>query len=364
MQCSVSEAALAQRRQRWRRVTQGGFFALFLLAPALNLFRLDLYEGRFWLLGFRLGLGIDAFQAGQLDALGVSLRIFWGAIVPVVAAVALFLTVARRWGRLYCGWLCPHFSVVEWLNGWLQRACGRISLWQRTPRWASGQSPERWAWAIFALGALGMGALWAITLLTYLLPPAVVWGHLLEGSLTPNQARFIGVAWALFVIEFTLARHLFCRFGCAMGLFQSLAWMSRPDALVVTFARQRARECADCQPPSGSACEDACPMRLKPRQVKRMMFACTQCGRCLSACADDQARRGQNPSLIWAVGEDALRETLRQRREAETARPEPPAGPGRPDTASGAALGDHDAPSAASAHTPKRRAAAAPQALV
>jgi ferredoxin-type protein NapH len=26
------------------------------------------------------------------------------------------------------------------------------------------------------------------------------------------------------------ARHLFCRFGCAVGLFQSLAWMANPKA--------------------------------------------------------------------------------------------------------------------------------------
>jgi ferredoxin-type protein NapH len=34
----------------------------------------------------------------------------------------------------------------------------------------------------------------------------------------------------VFTLEFALARHLFCRFGCAVGLFQSLAWMANPGA--------------------------------------------------------------------------------------------------------------------------------------
>jgi polyferredoxin len=113
-----------------------------------------------------------------------------------------------------------------------------------------------------------------------------------------------------------LARHLFCRFGCAVGLFQSLAWMANPRALVVAFARQRARDCRDCstaQAPEGSACDNACPMRLKPRNIKRLMFSCVQCGQCLTECESSHAPRGANRNLEWTVGVDALRETLKQR---------------------------------------------------
>ena len=48
-----------------------------------------------------------------------------------------------------------------------------------------------------------------ITLLTYLLPPAEVWGNLVDGSLTANQARFLAVGTLVFTLEFTLARHPF-----------------------------------------------------------------------------------------------------------------------------------------------------------
>jgi heterodisulfide reductase subunit C len=56
-------------------------------------------------------------------------------------------------------------------------------------------------------------------------------------------------------------------------------------------------------------------MRLKPRNIKRMMFSCVQCGQCLSACDASQTAQQRTPTLQWQVGEQALRETLRQRAE-------------------------------------------------
>ncbi len=50
----------------------------------------------------------------------------------------------------------------------------------------------------------------------------------------------------MLLIELLLARHLFCRYGCAVGLFQSLAWMANRRAMVVGFDRSRAAACAAC----------------------------------------------------------------------------------------------------------------------
>jgi len=310
-----------QRLQRARRATQAGFFALFLLAPAFNLLRFDLTDAQLWFLGQRWTLGIDAFLHGQATATQAALGILLRGILPALLLVALVLGVAWRYGRVYCGWLCPHFSLVEGLNGLLQRACGKLSLWDRRSTARAGLAPNtgpqrRW-WPVFFASAAFFGLLWAVTLLTYLLPPATVWGNLLQGQLTANQARFIFIGGALFTAELVLARHLFCRFGCAVGLFQSLAWMANPHALVVAFNRRRASACRDCSTPDapeGSACDAACPMRLAPRHIKRMMFSCVQCGQCVIACETSHHGRGTQANLQWTVGVDALRETLRQRR--------------------------------------------------
>ena len=111
--------------QRLRRATQVGFFVLFLLAPALNLLRFDLSEAQLWFLGVRWTLGIDALRAGEIDATQAGLNLVLRALLPLVVLAGSFLWVAYRYGRLYCGWLCPHFSMVESLNNLLHRACGK-----------------------------------------------------------------------------------------------------------------------------------------------------------------------------------------------------------------------------------------------
>jgi len=266
-------------------------------------------------LGQRWTLGIDALRQGQTSPIETAVSILTRGIVPGVVFVVIFMTMAYRFGRLYCGWLCPHFSVVETLNTLMHKASGKFSLWDKstTPH-ATRQPNEIW-WLCFALLSLLCAFLWAVTLLTYLLPPAEIWGNLLNWSLTANQTRFISIATVIFTMEFVFARHLFCRFGCAVGLFQSLAWMANDKGMVVSFDRDRAKECLTCDDPRGSACDHDCPMRLHPRNIKRMMFSCVQCGRCLSACENSQNHFERAPSLEWHIGEDAVRETMRQRRQ-------------------------------------------------
>jgi heterodisulfide reductase subunit C len=58
-------------------------------------------------------------------------------------------------------------------------------------------------------------------------------------------------------------------------------------------------------------------MRLNPRNIKRMMFSCVQCGQCLNACGASQSAQQRTPTLEWRVGVDALRETLRQRQREQ-----------------------------------------------
>jgi ferredoxin-type protein NapH len=205
---------------------QLGFFALFLSAPALNLLRFDLTETQLWVLGFKWSLGIDAFVRGETTATQAALSIILRGILPALLLVGGFMTVAYKYGRLYCGWLCPHFSLVETLNDLLHRATGKLSLWDKQPTPRGSRQPQRRWWPLFVLSCAFFGFLWAITLLTYLLPPAQVWGNLLQGTLTPNQARFIGIGSLVFTAEFLLARHLFCRFGCAVGC--SRAWPGWP----------------------------------------------------------------------------------------------------------------------------------------
>ncbi len=112
--------------------------------------------------------------------------------------------VSWKYGRLYCGWLCPHFSVVETINQLMRRTIGRQSLWDREAL------PEKNAdgshhpanplyWFVLLPLVLAFAFVWAIVLLTYLLPPAEIYGNLWHGTLTRNQSVFLSVGTFAFL---------------------------------------------------------------------------------------------------------------------------------------------------------------------
>ncbi len=301
--------------QRKRGLFQMSFFLLFLLAPPLDIFRLDLHLGHFILFGqdWTLGLG-----TGELSAAEMTLNVILRGFLPLALVAGTVLLVAWRWGRLYCGWLCPHFSMIEVINRLMQKASGKPSLWETAavdPTQPDGSrlSTSSSYWLPTVLLIISFAFIWALTLLTYLLPPFEIYHNLLTASLTPNQWRFLLVATFLLSIEFTFARHFFCRYACAVGVFQSHAWMANSKAMVVNFDRQRAAACLDCN----KACDNVCPMRLKPRNIKRKMFACTECAQCISACSQVQAPKNQPSLLKWTSGQDAeeISETLLGKRK-------------------------------------------------
>lgn len=289
-----------------RSITQIGFFTLFVLAPPLDIFRYDLTLGHFILLGQDWTLRLDALHgvgAGSFDA---ALHVLFLGLLPILLVAVGFLWVAWRWGRVYCGWFCPHFSIVEVVNNLMRRATGKPGLWEKQPlpeKQPDGsiQKPNAWYWLPTIGAVLAFAVLWSVSLLTYLLPPFEIYSNILHMELTRNQALFLGVATTVFSLEFLVTRHLFCRFGCAVGLFQSLAWMSNRRALVIAFDTRRAQACRGCN----NACDNACPMRLQPRTLKRRMFTCTECGECITACATVQGGQRERSLLQWVQGDDA-----------------------------------------------------------
>jgi len=303
----------AERTQRQRVFWQVGFFVLFVVAPVFDILRFDLDAGHAVVLGFDWRLGLDDFFAGRIGATEAGLNILLRLFLPILAGAIVFIAIAWRWGRLYCGWLCPHFSVVETINRLMRHASGRPSIWEKKP--LPDRNPDgsafvvdpRWWWLTVPL-AVGFAFVWAVVLLTYLLPPMEVYSNLIKLTPTRNQFIFVTAGTVVLSIEFLFARHLFCRYGCAVGLFQSLAWMSNRSAMVVGFERPRAAECGTCYRADGvgaAACEVVCPMRLKPRSTKNAMFTCTQCAQCISACNTVQ---GEGATLLQWIDKEAARQ--------------------------------------------------------
>ncbi len=282
------------KRFFWRT----SFFLLFLFAPILDLFRFDLIQNHFIFLGQPWALGLSAFQTGEITASEMAWNMLLRFFLPLGLIVGGGFFISWKWGRLYCGWLCPHFSVVEIINHLMRHTFGKHSLWSKKKlpekqKDGTQIKPNKKYWVVTLFAILFFSFVWAVVLLTYLLPPKTIYTNLWHFNLTQNQFTFITIATFLLSIEFTFARHLFCRFGCAIGLFQSLVWMANKKAMVVGFNRQRAKDCASCD----NSCEHACPMQLKPRSLKRHMFTCTQCMQCVNACEKVQTLQDE-PALL------------------------------------------------------------------
>ena len=302
--------------QRYRALAQIGFFALFALTPIFDLFRYDLTERHAYFLTIPWHLGIDDLIAGRVDAGTAAVNLVFYLFLPVLGAGALIIGVAWKWGRLYCGWLCPHFSVVETINRLMLLATGKHSLWDKnkTPPWEPDGTPaprDKRYWFAVVPAAIAFALAWAVVGLTYLMPPFQVYSGLFSLNLHRGEVIFLVAATTVLSLEFLFARHLFCRYACAVGIFQSFAWMGNKKAMVVGFERGRLSDCASCLNGHGSACDAVCPMRLKPRNVKRWMFACTQCGQCISACTTVNRGNPQGQLLRWVANDAARRNEAR-----------------------------------------------------
>ncbi|MDQ7048944.1 MAG: 4Fe-4S binding protein [Enterobacterales bacterium] len=272
---------MSLQKQIIRSITQISFFVLFCVAPLFNLFRFDLDQGHFYLLGFHWSIGIgEALSSGQL---AVNLLVY--GLLPVVSLLIFGFYLFYRFGRIYCGWLCPHFSLVETFNRLMLKASGKMSIWLKKSLSESQLNQleikkNRLWWFVLVPLVLLMGFTWALVLLTYIINPQEVYSQVWNFQLTFAKQVFLIAASFILSLEFLLARHLFCRFGCAFGLFQSLAWMANRRGLRIWFDKSRSNQCKDCD----NDCDHACPMQLKPRSLKRHMFSCTQCNLCVTAC--------------------------------------------------------------------------------
>lgn len=289
--------------QRSRLVVRTLFFALFLLAPVLNIFRFDLPTTHFIVFNQVLSFDMTAEWVRNSDYIDTGLRVLIRFILPLIILVVAGIFIFYHWGRLYCGWLCPHFSVVELINDLMNKRTGRVTIWENP----KGPNKGQWFdWLIITLVSAAIAFLWALGLLSYLLPPIPLYTDLVTGNLGLYPGIFLFVATLVFTIDFVLARHLFCKYGCAFGLIQSLFWMMNSKAMLVKFDRDRAKLCQDCD----KDCETACPMRLPVRSFKRAKFTCTQCAQCISACQDVQKDNPDGTLLDWSEGEKSRHSSL------------------------------------------------------
>lgn len=272
----------------WRHsLVQPLFWALFFLAPLTGLFATDVIAGDVIFLGQRYPF---SFQS-----------LMWLPIVFYAGVLAIGV-ISLRTGRLFCGWACPHSTMVENTRWWR-------SLWGREPMPANmARVLRQWPpWALPALRVLSIpyaiGLTWLLSALlaSYLVP--LDWIYTQYASGNPHIALVWGQGLFVLIGLFLLVcGHDFCRTCCPYGMAQSISAYQAGKRAPMAPRLKTTASAADCG--TCTACQQVCPVDIDPRNDRLFVGqfeGCFNCGECIDACkhVSHYARPGQGPLLAF-----------------------------------------------------------------
>ncbi|MBN1641162.1 MAG: 4Fe-4S binding protein [Anaerolineae bacterium] len=304
----------------WRRVRQGtqvAFLALFVYL----LF--EAYQGRVahpWTdIYFRLNplAALTAMIAGR-------------AWIPRLGLAAITVGLTLLLGRVWCGWLCPMGTVLEWAR--FRRA--QLRLVPLSPRWRSAKYVilvlvvGAAIWGNLTLMILDPIAILTRTATTVILPSLdqaitsaerVMYGmrlprplvdlveRLLRGPVLP-LAQHVFAANVAIALMFgallalnAVAERFWCRYLCPLGALLGLL------SKVALFRRVVGGECNRC-----AQCAGTCPMdTIEPsRGYESDPGECTVCLDCFTACPRSGVRYRAQWEPVWREYDPSRREAL------------------------------------------------------
>lgn len=172
-----------------KRLAQLAFLLLFGLVPVLDVFRVDVTTGTFYV--FR-----QAFSISEAYVL----------LLAIALLVLVFVALSKWFRRGFCLWVCPHNTF----SGYLMR----LTQWRLLARYpAIRRTVDLLAAALFAPAI-------AFAFLSYFVDPRRLWTGLRARSLDdPLFQMELGFTLFFFVMTAFL-RHRFCRYACPYGFLQ------------------------------------------------------------------------------------------------------------------------------------------------
>ncbi len=274
---------------RWRTVFGWFLIALFFALPWIEIaghpaIFLDLAERRFHIFGITFA------------AQDVPLMFF----VLVGIGITGFL-ITSLWGRLWCGWSCPHTVFLE-------------HVFRRIERWIDGDAAARrkldaadWTpekitkrvvkWGIFAIISL---ILFYGVLAYFVSIPGLY--QLITHAPWENWPTFVFMVVATLIVffNFTWFREQLCLVICPYGRLQSA--LQDDDTLLIGYDARRgeprgkvgtlgAGDCVSC-----NRCVQVCPTGIDIRQG--FQIECVGCANCIDACDAVMTKLGRPKGLI------------------------------------------------------------------
>ncbi len=163
----------------------------------------------------------------------------------------VLMVVSIKRGRIFCSWLCPMHTFLEWINR------GRP---QRARRWLLG--------LLFA--TVGMEVVVSFFLS---IPDQIDMLH--TSARWPLLAGAMGALWLGLLSLVLIYREGFCQQACPYALVQLL--LQSENTHIMRF-QDPDRRCIHC-----NRCDHDCPQNLKARMECNLRH-CTNCYRCAEAC--------------------------------------------------------------------------------
>jgi len=264
------------------------------------------------LIGFYLALPFIEVNGGPLLRIDLGARrytvagfTFWPQDLMYLLLFALIallgtLCMVALFGRVFCGWLCPHNVFLEmvyrpieqWLEG---RGHRRFLIHKRGPDGAQ-RLRKILKWGIYMVVT---GALANTATALFVGTDAFIAGLIIDPVEHPVAAVVFAVFMAVNLFNFGWFRELTCTFVCPYGRMQ--AAMLDQHTLGVAYDGQRGEprgrpdgahgDCVDC-----GRCVQVCPTGIDIRNGNQL--ECIHCTACIDACDAVMARLGRDPGLI------------------------------------------------------------------
>ena len=273
----------------WRRISAYLLIAIYLLLPWIPVnghpaVFLDIAEGRFHLFGYTL-----AAQDTWLLFFGVS-----GLGFALFFLTALF-------GRLWCGWACPHTVFLD-------------HVYRRIERWLEGDAVARRALHLAPMSAgkflrrvvkHGLYILVSLAIthlfLAYFVSLPELWTYM-QVAPGDHWAAFLFVFIAAGVLYFNFAwfREQLCIVICPYGRLQSA--LTDDHTMVIGYDTRRGEPRGKPGTPDAGACVDCnrcvqvCPTGIDIRHG--LQLECVGCAMCIDACDEVMTKVSRPTGLI------------------------------------------------------------------
>jgi ferredoxin-type protein NapH len=255
--------------KRYRRISQITVLIVMFLIPVLNLLELYFIKGTFY--------SMDIGDLAMSDPLAIfqviitsrqfNISLIASAIIPLIAMILI--------GRVWCSWMCPYFTIVEFLE-YVRK---KLKLKPRKPVY-NRNTPHKSNRIrfLFLIAGLILTGIAGIPLLNLISAPGVISSQALiwvKFQTITIEAFFILV---LLILEFFFYK-FWCRYFCPTGTFLSLFKTKRG-----LHIGKVVESCSSCM-----SCRNVCPMQLYPFEEGRNVL-CFNCGDCIDICPDNRKK--------------------------------------------------------------------------